>query len=312
MKKAALYQRSNGLQRFDARNVLNEFADLFQTRSEDGDSVLDIGCGDGNITMDFLLPKLPKNFKRLIGCDISDSMIDFADKKYKYPNVSFEHFNLAMDVGKQALGAVEKFDHITSFYCLMWVNDQKLAMENIFKLLKPNGNLLVVFLAHHPLYDFYEKQSRDIRWSKHMTDVNEFITPYQYSKDPVKDFRKLLIEAGFIDCVVEARDKCYVFNGVEVVRSKSIHNFETTKNINFNFNFEHFFLFRSDVLNAVNPFIDRFPEEDREDYLANLVGYFVKEDLVLDDFYENSKTCRFAPPYKLMVAHARKPHSSEN
>lgn len=219
MKKAALYQRSNGLQRFDAQNVLNEYAYRFQSRSNESESLLDVGCGSGDITMDLVLPILPLNFKRLVGCDLSQDMVDFARKKHKHANISFEQFDLGTDIGKQALKNADKFEHITSFYCLMWVHDSKIAVENLYKLLKPGGDMLLVFLAQHPMYDFYKKQSQDIRWEQYMTDVDEFITPYQYSKKPADEFRSLLKECGFIDCDVEAREKCYVFNGVQPVIS---------------------------------------------------------------------------------------------
>lgn len=40
MNKAALYQRSNGLQRRDAKQVLEEFAPVLQWRPDGNDSLI--------------------------------------------------------------------------------------------------------------------------------------------------------------------------------------------------------------------------------------------------------------------------------
>jgi hypothetical protein len=43
------------------------------------------------------------------------------------------------------------------------------ALSNMFELLLPGGELLVVFLASNPLFSVYEKLSEDSAWSKYMT-----------------------------------------------------------------------------------------------------------------------------------------------
>ncbi|XP_037052031.1 juvenile hormone acid O-methyltransferase-like [Bradysia coprophila] len=242
MNKPILYQNSNGLQRSDAQEVLNEFSAGF-------------------------------------GCDLSAEMVNYARNKHSQPKMSFEQFDLSIDRELQSTMKGMDFDHITSFYCLMWIHDQQIAARNLYKLLKPGGDMLVVFLAQHPMYDYYKKQSFDDRWSEYMDDADEYISPYQYSNDPAADFRNHLTDAGFRECRVEAREKCYVFNGVEIARN---------------------------ILRSVNPFIDRIPIQNQETYLEDLLQNFVQNHVVRDDFYGNSELCRIAPPYKLMVAYARK------
>lgn len=220
MNKAFLYQNSNGLHRYDAQQVLNEFQRVWKWRSDGRDTMLDVGCGSGDITMDIVLPILPEKFERLVGCDLSDDMVNYARDKHFHPRTSFEQFDLSVDLETQSTLKKESFDHITSFYCLMWVHNQKTAIKNLYKLLKPGGDLLVAFVAQHPIYDFYKQQSRDIRWAQYMTDVDEFCSPYQHSQDPAEDFHECLLDSGFTDCIVQAREKCYKFNGVPLVRSK--------------------------------------------------------------------------------------------
>lgn len=219
MHKAALYQRSNGLQRRDAKQAIEEFSPAFQWRSDGRDSLLDIGCGSGDVIADLLLPILPETFERLVGVDLSKEMIDFAREQYPYPRLSFETFDLGLDLEKQALHHIDRFDHITSFYCLHWVQNQENAVKNMYKLLKDEGDIFLVFLAQNPVFDIYKQLSQSKKWAKYMTDVDRFISPYQYSKNPADEFGQLLYSNGFTEYSVEVREKYFVFEGVDLLKS---------------------------------------------------------------------------------------------
>lgn len=220
MHKAALYQRSNGLQRRDAEQVLNEFSSVFQWRIDGCDSLLDIGCGTGDVTIDFILPILPINFSRLIGVDLSDDMVKFAREQYSYPRISFEKFDFGLELQKQLMRHIEPFDHITSFYCLHWIQNQEKAIQNLYKLLKPNGDILLVFLAQNPIFEIYKQMSQNKKWSKYMSDVDRFISPYQYSKKPADEFGRLLYSCGFKEYSVEVREKFFIFEGIDLLKSR--------------------------------------------------------------------------------------------
>lgn len=220
MHKAALYKRSNGLQRRDAQQVIDEFGQVLQWRSDGGDSLLDVGCGSGDVTIDFLLPILPLNFQRLVGVDISEEMINFAQQQYPHPRISFDKFDLSTDIEKQSFCNTEPFDHITSFYCLHWVQNQERAVQNMFKLLKPDGDMLLVFLAQNPIFEIYKQMSLSKNWAKYMTDVDRFISPYQYSKNPADQFGKLLYSCGFTEYSVEIREKFFIFEGIDLLKSR--------------------------------------------------------------------------------------------
>lgn len=279
MHKAALYQRSNGLQRRDAKQAIEEFSHVFQWRDDGFDSILDIGCGSADVTIDYLLPILPETYERLIGVDISEEMVNYARQQYPHPRISFDKFDLSVDIEKQAFGNTEPFDHITSFYCLHWVQNQESAIQNMYKLLKPNGDMLVVFLAQNPIFEIYTQMSQSKKWSKYMTDVDRFISPYQYSKNPADQFGNLLSASGFTEYSVEIREKLFVFEGIDLLK-KSVK--------------------------AVNPFIERIPIHEHDAFLDDYFNHVMNMRLVLDDIHTNSKTCRILTPYKLIVAYARK------
>lgn len=219
MHKAALYHQSNGLQRRDAEQIITEFASIMHWRSDGGDSVLDIGCGSGDVTIDYLLPVLPKKFQRLVGVDLSGEMVEYARKQYGTSRISFEQFDLGIDLEKQLLRQIEQFDHVVSFYCLHWVQQQEKAIQNLYKLCKPDGDVLVIFLAQNPIFEIYQQMANTKRWSKYMTDVERFISPYQNSNAPAEDFSRLLLESGFREFQVEVREKVYMFEGIDLLKS---------------------------------------------------------------------------------------------
>lgn len=120
MNKAKLYQRSNELQRVDTKLVLEEYAPLIKWNGYD--TVMDAGCGTGDVTIDFLLPEMPVGYTKLVGTDISESMIRFAKEAYQHlQRVSFERLDISGAVDSKFLSY---FDHVTSFFCLHWVQNQ--------------------------------------------------------------------------------------------------------------------------------------------------------------------------------------------
>lgn len=125
MNKAKLYQRSNELQRVDTKLVLSEYAPLIKWNGFD--TVMDVGCGTGDVTVDFLLPEIPTTYLKLVGTDISDSMIRYANETYQnLPRVSFERLDISGAIDAKFLNY---FDHVTSFFCLHWVQNQKYVIS---------------------------------------------------------------------------------------------------------------------------------------------------------------------------------------
>lgn len=125
MNQAVLYQRANQVQRHDARMVIREYGNMFQWRIDGKDRVMDIGCGSGDVTIDFLEPILPSNYEKLVGSDISLKMVNYAADTYgeTHPKVEFDQLDIGDDVMPKRY--LEHFNHITSFYCLHWVQDQR-------------------------------------------------------------------------------------------------------------------------------------------------------------------------------------------
>lgn len=256
MQHAALYERANGVQRRDAKRMLDEYGRLFRWRSDGRDSLLDIGCGSADVTIDYVLPLLPATYRRLVGADLSPAMLRFARKMYATDErIAFERIDIgeplmsvagvsASDVepgngvpvvagsvadvtaGVSAVSSAvaewlaDPFDHITSFYCLHWVQNQRQAMQNVYDLLAPGGDCLHVFLATNIIFDVYFELGKRPRWASFLHDASKFMTPYQKSASPADEMGAHLYAAGFSEYSVQLVDMEYVYEGLDVLRSK--------------------------------------------------------------------------------------------
>lgn len=137
MNNARLYKKSNALQKRDAEEVINEFSHLLENKSNQSEfSLLDIGCGAGDVLVDFVLPKLQNKLAEVVGVDISQEMIKYASEKYRNKFLRFLKVDIESDFLSttsktlkvtQNMGQLkpESFSFITSFYCLHWIQNQR-------------------------------------------------------------------------------------------------------------------------------------------------------------------------------------------
>ena len=122
MNKADLYQKANAVQRRDAKNVIDEFGHLINIK--ENDLVIDIGTGSGDVLVDFVCPLFDGKNVQITGTDVAQEMLDFARKKYEnVQNVIFEVLNIEKaDINENFC---DRFDHVLSFHCINWIQDQK-------------------------------------------------------------------------------------------------------------------------------------------------------------------------------------------
>lgn len=221
MKDAALYAKSNTLQRVTSKKVFREYEPLLQWKKDGSDSILDIGCGTGDVTVDFILPSLPTNFRHLIGCDISDKMIDYAQKHYAgQPKVIFDKLDIGGSSVDEFLTEFGSFNLIVSFYCLHWVPDLTKAMQNIHKLLTPDGDCLLLFITSAAAFDVYVDMSKCSKWSQYMHDAEHHISPYYCTINPADDLRSLLQSVGFTSCDIRIQEENYLCKNKDEYISK--------------------------------------------------------------------------------------------
>jgi len=122
-KIAQLYQA-----KFMDLDLYDDSYDAFcQQLKKSAPSILEIGCGPGNITK-YLLSKIPD--AKILGIDIAPNMIDLA--KANNPKAKFE----VMDA--RALDLLDaKYDAILCGFCLPYLSE-----GNVTKMIADSGRLL--------------------------------------------------------------------------------------------------------------------------------------------------------------------------
>ncbi len=121
----------------------NAIKEIYLLDLKGDESVLDIGCGNGQLAA-YILKYIPKG--NIHGIDASADQIHKAQQLYAHnKRLSFEQANaLTYKPAKQ-------YDAVISFWVLHWVKEYEQALRTIFNALKPGGKALIGHLAEHDL-----------------------------------------------------------------------------------------------------------------------------------------------------------------
>ncbi|KAJ0175450.1 hypothetical protein K1T71_008609 [Dendrolimus kikuchii] len=267
MNDAKLYQKSNSLQKRDTLLCLEE--NIKKIRWQSNSRILDIGCADGSVTK-YLKYYIPKDFNKLVGCDISEKMVRFANRHNDDERTSFIVFNIEGEMVDDMMGA---FDHVFSFYTVHWIKNQEKAFRNIFNLLTEQGDCLLLFVGQIHIFDIYRILAARRKWSEWLIDVDRYISPYHDSLNPAKEIRQMMESIGFQNIDVRCEDATYTYKDINIFK-KSVK--------------------------AVNPF--NIPEGLFEDFMKDYIE--VIEEMNLIDKINNNVNISFN--YKLIVVYASK------
>jgi len=135
---------------------------------------LDVGCGNGWVVRKIAKEK---NCKKSIGIDKSKKMIQEAIKKTSMKNEEFIYTDI------ESLKYRGKFDFIFSMESLYYADSIEIALEKIFKILKPGGQFFCGT-------DFYTDNKATARWASIMK-----IQMHLHSK---KEWKKFFQNTGFM------------------------------------------------------------------------------------------------------------------
>ncbi|XP_020282295.1 juvenile hormone acid O-methyltransferase-like [Pseudomyrmex gracilis] len=172
--------------------ILEEYEDNLKVASG---KCMDVGCGTGYTTRNLILPALHPN-AAMIGTDISESMVDFANKQYgDGKRLKFE----VLDVQTNDLPEkyVSEFDYIFSFHALQWCTNIEQAFTNIYRMLRPGGIMLTILVASHTVIDIFKTLAKDNRFAPYLKKHLIHTFPYNNVEHPQKKAKLLLKDIGF-------------------------------------------------------------------------------------------------------------------
>uniref|UniRef100_A0A1B0CU08 Putative juvenile hormone acid o-methyltransferase-like protein n=1 Tax=Lutzomyia longipalpis TaxID=7200 RepID=A0A1B0CU08_LUTLO len=176
------------------------------------ETILDVGCGTGDMSLEFIYPLIPEDYARYVCSDISASMIQEAEKNFEgKPRVSFEVLDITKD-----LNETNTFDYIFSMWCLMWVANQMKAFTNMYDLLAPGGRSFHVFIQRHIFMETILEVIERPKWKKFVPNPREvYPFPYQNDSDPVASVRSMMEEIGYVNVEVYLEKNTFAFRNEE-------------------------------------------------------------------------------------------------
>ena len=214
---------------------------------EPTDRILDIGCGDGKITVE-LARRVPRG--SVVGLDLSPDMVRYARAHFGAEgNLTFVNANA------QSLPFFNSFDVIFSNYALHWVPNHYQLLAGMYCALRPGGRVLVQMSARggaSPIFDSCDQVIADPRWNHYF---DGYVHPFQYYS--VEEYHRILKGAEF-----------------EVQRVETIPRQNVQKDRDAVAGF---------LRAAFHPALDRVPADRREDFLRDMVDVLVSRYPPADD-----------------------------
>ncbi|KAH8041180.1 hypothetical protein HPB51_013840 [Rhipicephalus microplus] len=185
-----LYVSANTFQKRDNLLVLDLLNTAFRRAPSEDQQFLDVGCAVGDFTRDVLLPRSSPCW-RIVGTDVSSSMIAYAERFYSHPRITYDVLDLSHDVSP-FVERYGRFDRVYSFFCLHWIRDQVGALRNIRSLMTPEGECLLQFCARTPVYTLWRDFALMDRWKNRMSNIEDFIPPSQDADDRLSYLESIL------------------------------------------------------------------------------------------------------------------------
>jgi ubiquinone/menaquinone biosynthesis C-methylase UbiE len=126
---------------------------------EDGMTVLDLGCGPGFFSID--IAQMVGKSGRVIATDLQEGMLQKLRDKIKGTELE-ERITLHL-CQQDRIGLSENVDFVLAFYMVHEVPNQEALFREIWSILKPRGQFLVVEPPFHVSKKAFEETVRTAR-----------------------------------------------------------------------------------------------------------------------------------------------------
>ncbi|XP_035698018.1 uncharacterized protein LOC118431045 [Branchiostoma floridae] len=190
------YSRNRSFQQSVGVKVLQQYL-----RWEGGDTVLDAGCGTGEICT--YISQQP-GVASVLGFDVSAEFVSFASQYNSAPNVRYDVADVS-DISTYKPEWEGAFSKAVCLYVLHWVRDKAAALRAIHSCLTSRGEILLLcdteessfnqtslIMASHP------------KWQPYLGEFVPIVFPWP-SGDLGKNRSRLMQECGFevLSCHIE-------------------------------------------------------------------------------------------------------------
>lgn len=126
---------------------------------KEGMMVLDVGCGPGFFSLE--MARMVGSSGRVIAADLQEGML--RKIRNKIAGSELEHRLILHRCGENTIGLAEQVDFILLFYMVHEVADKVAFFQEIAKLLKPGGLVLIVEPPLHVAKSAFAKTIRIAR-----------------------------------------------------------------------------------------------------------------------------------------------------
>jgi trans-aconitate 2-methyltransferase len=241
MKKTCTWNSSDYAQHSSAQSDWAQEL-IPKLRLQGMESVLDLGCGDGKMTL-ALAEKVPNG--HVVGIDSSENMIDLAQQRLVdsiHQNVSF----LLMDA--TALHFDNEFDVAFSNAALHWIKDHVAMLEGVKRSLKESGRILFQMGGRGNAQDIIDVVHALIQQEGWRQYFNEFSFPYGFYGP--KEYEQWLNQVGLKQKRLELIPKDMAQEGTEGLAGW--------------------------IRTTWLPYTQRIPEQLQETFVSEIVGQYIK------------------------------------
>jgi SAM-dependent methyltransferase len=172
------YEKKAFLQKSVNTQVIDYLSDAIRTWFPNHQelTILDLCCGDGGSTKQFLTSLQEKNIKvkQLLGYDISPAQIETARKHLSSNSpLAFQVLNVE-DITETA-----QYDLIISFFGLHWLERLPAVVSKLHQALAPDGRIaFLVPLEKEPLFQLRQQCMSSPTWAPHFK--NYTLHPFLY------------------------------------------------------------------------------------------------------------------------------------
>lgn len=135
------------------RKLIHDPEKILNGYIEDGQTVLDLGCGPGTFTI--AMAKLAGETGKVIAVDVQDEMLQTV--REKAAREGLESRIITHKSSPDRVGISDKVDFALAFYMVHEVPDVESFLKEIASLLKPKGKLLIVEPKFHVSASSFKK-----------------------------------------------------------------------------------------------------------------------------------------------------------